>query len=168
MNKFKTQSHQDESKGVRCPIVPLKAGNIVGGKKETRLDHPFPGHTSVNAESLKRVKTKRERLSQLSVENPDMVFRQLVHYFSEKNLRQWYHELSGRAAQGTDGVSKHEYDKNLDANFKDLHGRLKQMSYRPSPVRQVWIPKEGQANKLRPLGISNFKDKIVQKGFQQC
>jgi len=41
------------------------------------------------------------------------------------------------------------------------------MGYRPSPVRQVWIPKDGQPKKLRPLGISNFEDKIVQKGVQQ-
>jgi len=97
MNKFKPQRHQDESQGVRCPIVLMKAGNAAGGKG-TRLDRPLTGRTQTDTEPLKRVATKRERISQLSVENPEMKFRQLMHHFSGKNLRQWYHELSGRAA----------------------------------------------------------------------
>ena len=108
MNKFKPQRHQDESQGVRCPIVPMKAGNAAGGKG-TRSNRPHTRHTQTDAEPSKRVTTKRERISQLSVENPGMVFRQLMHHFSEKNLRQWYNELSGRAAHGTDGVSKADY-----------------------------------------------------------
>lgn len=166
MNKFKPQEYRDEFQGVRCPIVPMKTGNAAGGKG-TRSNRPYTGHTQTDAEPSKRVTTKRERMSQLSVENPEMVFRQLMHHFSEKNLRQWYNELSGRAAQGTDGINKVDYGIHLQENLKILHGKLKQMSYRPSPVRQVWIPKEGQPKKLRPLGISNFEDKIVQKGVQQ-
>ncbi len=41
------------------------------------------------------------------------------------------------------------------------------MSYRPGPVRQVLIPKEGQAGATRPLGISNFEDKLIQKMTQK-
>lgn len=96
-----------------------------------------------------------------------MVFRQLMHHFSEGNLWQWFQQLSGRAARGIDGVSKADYGDNLTSNLKDLHSRLKAMSYRPSPVRQVWIPKEGQKDQSRPLGIGNFEGKIVEKGIQQ-
>jgi group II intron reverse transcriptase/maturase len=96
-----------------------------------------------------------------------MVFTQLMHHFSEKNLRQWFHELKGNAATGIDEVSKADYGENLDANIKDLHQRLKAMSYRPQPVRLTWIPKDGQPDKLRPLGIGTFEGKIVEKGFQQ-
>jgi group II intron reverse transcriptase/maturase len=44
---------------------------------------------------------------------------------------------------------------------------MKRMAYRPSPVRRVLIPKEGKPNATRPLGISNFEDKIVQKMMQR-
>ncbi len=49
----------------------------------------------------------------------------------------------------------------------DLVDRLRTMSYRPGPVRQVLIPKEGQAGATRPLGISNFEDKLIQKMTQK-
>ena len=44
---------------------------------------------------------------------------------------------------------------------------MKRMAYRPGPVRQAMIPKEGKPGAVRPLGISNFEDKIVQKMTQK-
>ena len=40
---------------------------------------------------------------------------------------------------------------------------MKRMAYIPGPVRQVLIPKEGKPGATRPLGISNFEDKIIQR-----
>ena len=66
-----------------------------------------------------------------------------------------------------DGVTKADYGANLEANLKGLTGRMKRMAYRPGSIRRVLIPKEGKAKATRPLGISNFEDKIVQKMIQQ-
>ena len=44
---------------------------------------------------------------------------------------------------------------------------MKNMAYRPGPVREVLIPKEGKPGATRPLGISGFEDKIVQKMMQK-
>jgi len=41
------------------------------------------------------------------------------------------------------------------------------MAYQPQAVRQVLIPKEGKPGATRPLGISNFEDKLVQKRMQE-
>jgi retron-type reverse transcriptase len=71
--------------------------------------------------------------------------------------------LDGRKAIGIDGINKEMYGKNLTENIADLIDRMKRMAYHPSPVRQVLIPKEGKPGTTRPLGISNFEDKIVQK-----
>ena len=49
----------------------------------------------------------------------------------------------------------------------ELVAQMKQMAYRPGPVRQVLIPKEGKPGATRPLGISNFADKLVQKRMQE-
>jgi hypothetical protein len=87
MNKFKTQEHRNESQEVRCSIVPLKPGNA-GGGKGTRFIRSSTGHSPMVAEPLPRLQTKRARIQQRSAENSDMVFNQLMHHFSEKNLRQ--------------------------------------------------------------------------------
>jgi group II intron reverse transcriptase/maturase len=144
----------------------MKPGNADGGKG-VRFIRSSTGHNRMVAEPSSRLTTKRARIRHRSAENPEMVFTQLMHHFSEKNLRQWYQELSGRAATGIDNISKADYGENLEGNLKQLHHRLKTMSYRPSPVRQVWIPKDGQPDKLRPLGIGTFEGKIVEKGMQQ-
>jgi group II intron reverse transcriptase/maturase len=90
-----------------------------------------------------------------------------MHHFNEGTLKECSYMLDGRKAVGIDGISKSEYAKNLDGNIRNLVERMKRMAYRPAPVKQVQIPKEGKAGATRPLGISNFEDKIVQKMMQR-
>ena len=111
--------------------------------------------------------TKFTRISELSANNPEMVFNQLMHHFNKENLLDWYQLLNGNAAVGIDGVTKEQYGENLEENIDNLLRKLKSMSYVPGPARQTLIPKEGKAGKTRPLGIGNFEDKIVQKGVQK-
>ena len=85
-----------------------------------------------------------------------------MHHFNEDSLTQCYQELDGRKALGADGVSKEQYGSNLQENLKDLLQRMKQMAYRPQPVREVLIEKEDKPGAKRPLGISNLEDKVVQ------
>nr|WP_198142237.1 reverse transcriptase domain-containing protein [Syntrophaceticus schinkii] len=66
-----------------------------------------------------------------------------------------------RKASGVDGVSKAEYEESLEANVKDLVARMKRQAYKPQAVRRVYIPKPG-SNKMRPLGIPAYEDKLVQ------
>lgn len=64
------------------------------------------------------------------------------------------------AAPGVDGVTKEQYEQNLEANLQDLHERLKSGRYRHQPIRRVHIPKA--PGKTRPIGLSSIEDKIVQ------
>ena len=93
---------------------------------------------------------------------PKLVFTSLYHHiYDEDNLRVCYDTLEASKATGVDGVTKAEYGKELEANLRDLSGRLKRMGYRPGPKRRSYIPKAG-SEKGRALGISNLEDKIVE------
>ena len=100
------------------------------------------------------------RISQLSAMNEEMVFDQLMHHFDEVSLQHCYRRLDRKAASGSDGVTKSQYGEQLGRNITELVRRLKRMAYRPSAVKEVMIAKEGQHEVRRPLGISNFEDKV--------
>jgi hypothetical protein len=71
-------------------------------------------------------------------------------------------EYEGNQAVGVDEVTKTRYGPALEANLQELSARLKRMGYRPQPKRRVYIPKPG-SEKGRPLGISCFEDKSVER-----
>ncbi len=114
-------------------------------------------------ESSTVTEMKLKRIAALSAANPDMVFTHVIHHFNLDSLRTCFQELDGRKAIGSDGIDKASYGENLEANLQNLIDRMKRMAYIPGSVRQVLIPKEGKPGATRPLGISNFEDKIVQK-----
>ena len=116
-----------------------------------------------STESQSTTATKLKRIAWLSSRDKRKPFDSLVHHFNVGSLEECFHQLDGRKAVGIDGVTKAEYAERLDENLQDLVHRMKQMAYRPEPVRQVRIPKEGHPQSTRALGISILEDKIVQK-----
>lgn len=103
----------------------------------------------------------------LSSRDKAQVFHSLMHHINVESLRSCFESLDGKKALGVDGVSKAEYGAALESNLELLIARMKRMAYRPGPARQVLIPKEGRAGEMRPLGISNLEDKLVQKRMQE-
>lgn len=112
-------------------------------------------------------KTKLNRIALLSKGDTSRSFESLMHHFNEESLKECFHELDGKKAVGVDGIDKETYGKDLDRNIQKLITEMKKMAYRPGPVREVLIPKEGKPGATRPLGISGFEDKIVQKMMQK-
>jgi retron-type reverse transcriptase len=100
-------------------------------------------------------------ITQRSARDPKAKFDALMHLFDEESLALYFHGLDGRKAVGVDGIRKEDYARNLEENLKSLVDRMKTMSYRPQPVREKLIPKEGKPGAMWPLGIGCFEDKIV-------
>jgi RNA-directed DNA polymerase len=66
-----------------------------------------------------------------------------------------------RGAAGIDKVSIQLYENNLGQNLLALMRRLKDRTFRPLPVRRVYIPKGD--GKTRPLGIPAVRDRVAQE-----
>lgn len=64
-------------------------------------------------------------------------------------------------AAGIDRDSLDAFEINLGDNLLSLMRQLKDRSYRPLPLRRVWIPK-GQGQQ-RPLGIPAVRDRVAQE-----
>lgn len=85
----------------------------------------------------------------------------LMHYIDEGTIKQEHETQRKDRAAGIDGVTKETYEINLDENVNKLINRMKKFSYKPQAVRRTYIPKAG-SNKMRPLGIPSYEDKLVQ------
>jgi len=113
------------------------------------------------------VATNLRWIGERARKEPDLVFTSLYHHIMDvDNLRVCYDSLEANKATGVDGVTKQQYGRDLESNLKDLSERLGRMSYRPGAKRRSYIPKAGSA-KGRPLGISNFEDKIVEAAVKR-
>lgn len=111
--------------------------------------------------------TKLKRIAWLSASDEQKVFNNVMHLVNEESLAASFDELDRKKAVGIDGVDKEEYGKQLEINLRKLVNKLKSMSYCPGNIRRVLIPKEGKPGATRPLGISNFEDKLFQKVMQE-
>ena len=112
--------------------------------------------------------TSLARISQLSSENrnnPEFRFISLVHHINKQMLLECHASMDGDKAVGIDGVTKEDYDKNLDENLEDLLARMKRNAYKPKPARRVEIPKDN--GKTRPLSIYCYEDKLVQEAIRR-
>lgn len=119
------------------------------------------GNIMDTTDSSNQMATKLQRIAWLSERDEHKQFNWLMHHYNEETLKECFYELDGKKALGADGISKEQYHKNLDGNVRGLVAKMKRMAYVPGPVREVMIPKSN--GKMRPLGISNIEDKIVQK-----
>lgn len=84
----------------------------------------------------------------------------IMHYVNRETLMKQHVKQQENKASGIDGVTKEEYELNLENNISNLLSRMKSLSYKPKPVRKTYIPKSN--GKLRGLGIPCYEDKLVQ------
>jgi len=68
-----------------------------------------------------------------------------------------------RGAAGVDKVSIKMFEANLEENLDALMRDLKGRTFRPLPLRRVYIPKGPGSTKLRPLGIPVVRDRVAQE-----
>lgn len=138
-------------------IVPMKLVTKVEGrgKRITRSENK----TSVTQEVTRRMANAFEGIA-LQAEKHGKV-QTIMHYVNKQTLTEEHRRQKSGKAAGVDGVSKEDYEEHLEENLDNLLARMKTFSYRPQAVRRTYIPKAG-SDKLRPLGIPAYEDKLVQ------
>ena len=109
------------------------------------------------------METKLSLITRIAKSDKECKFNNLMHMINKGSLRECFKRLARDKAAGVDRMTKEEYGMNLEDNLEELIMKMKQMSYRPQPVRRTYIPKIG--GKRRPLGIPALEDKMVQMAF---
>lgn len=107
------------------------------------------------------ISTKLQEIAEQAARHKDRVFTTLAHLIDEDFLAEAFDRIRVGGAPGVDNVTWAEYAKNLPANLRELHTRLRSGRYVAPAVKRVWIDKED--GKKRPLGIPILEDKVVQK-----
>ena len=103
-----------------------------------------------------------ERVALRARTEPRERFTSLSHHLTEDFLKETYRQMNRHGAPGVDRVSMAEYGQDLDARVADLVQRMRRRAYDAPDVRRVYIPKAGNAKKLRPLGIPTVEDRLLQ------
>ena len=93
------------------------------------------------------------------------MFNNLGYLINLEMLRSCHHGLDGSKAVGIDGVTKEEYEQNLEENLERLLTKIRKGSYHPQASRIVEIPKSDGSK--RPLAIACHEDKIVQAAVKR-
>ncbi len=111
--------------------------------------------------SAPRASDTWNRISSNSRNYPKNPLKNLFHVFNHGNFKEGFSALDGSKARGIDGVSKKDYEKDLDSNIENLLIKVHNGSYVPSPKREVFIPKAN--GRKRPIAIACTEDKLVEK-----
>ena len=147
-------------------VVPAKPANKAARAAAESVEERglAKGNTERAARSGRRagIRAPRalDRVREAARRDKEVRFTALLHHVDVDCLLRAYWRLRPEAAPGVDGVTWETYGRDLEANLRDLHGRLHRGAYRAKPSRRVFIPKAD--GRQRPLGIATTEDKIVQ------
>jgi len=153
------------------PIVPKKRANKAGPKAAAEL---VEGRGSTKGNATRTLLAPDSEpgkrgmglwgVREAAKRDKKLRFTALLHHVCPELLQASYFALKRSAAPGVDGMTWHEYGRNLEERILDLHDRVHRGVYWAQPSKRAWIPKAD--GRQRPLGIAALEDKIVQQAVK--
>ena len=151
-NVFLIGTMEDTQRSQPISTENQEIAEQVAQKSEEPSTHVLP--VLLSESSLARVAIRGMADSQT-------VFTSLAHWIDFDLLKKSFKALRKNESTGVDKITAKGYAADLDKNLYKLYERLRRGQYVASPVKRIWVDKEG--GKKRPIGIPALEDKIVQK-----
>ena len=86
--------------------------------------------------------------------------------YAPGNLQRAFERVKANGgAPGVDYQTVEMFEAHLEQNLEQIAQALKGGTYRPQPVKRVWIPKPGSQER-RPLGVPTVRDRVVQTALR--
>lgn len=90
----------------------------------------------------------------------------LEEILDDKNLFNAYKQVyKNKGTSGVDGITVDELGYYMFKHKDEIKEQIRNLKYKPSPVRRVEIPKEN--GKMRKLGIPTVVDRLIQQAMVQ-